>query len=47
MAMGKYAVDCEMRVDYNRLRKERHQRAKDQTNKDDLGAILTWHEANI
>jgi len=28
MALGKYAGDYEMRVDYDRLRKERLQRAK-------------------
>ena len=31
----------------DRLRKERLQRAKDQINKDGLGAIVTWDEANI
>ena len=29
-ALGKYAVDYEIRVDYDRLRKERLQRARDQ-----------------
>ena len=47
MALGKYAVDYEMRVDYDRLRKERLQRAKDRINKDGLGAIVTWDEANV
>jgi len=47
MAFGKYAVDYEMRVDYNRLRSERPQRVKDQMNKDGLGALITWDEANI
>lgn len=47
MAFGKYAVDYEARVDYDRLRKERLQKAKDQLNKDGLGAIITWEEANI
>ena len=47
MAIGKLAVDYEMRVDYDRLRKERLQRAKDQINKDGLGAVVTWDEANI
>jgi len=46
-ALGKYAVDYEIRVDYNRLRRERLQRAKDQINQDGLGAIVTWDEANI
>ena len=47
MALGKYAVDYERRVDYERLRKERLKRAKDQINKAGLGAIVTWDEANI
>jgi len=46
-AFGKYAVDYEQRVDYDRLRRERLQRAKDQINKDGLGAIVTWNDANI
>ena len=46
-AFGKYAVDYETRVDYPRLRRERVQRAKDQINKDGLGALMTWDEANI
>ena len=46
-ALGKYAVDYEMRVDYNRLCRERLQRAKDQINKDGLGSLITWDEANI
>ena len=47
MALGKYAVDYEQRVNYDRLRGERLQRAKDQINKDGLGALITWDEANI
>lgn len=47
MALGKYGVDYEKRVDYDRLRKERLQRGKDQINKEGLGAIVTWDEANI
>jgi Xaa-Pro aminopeptidase len=46
-AFGKYAVDYEQRVDYDRLRKERLQRAMDQINKDGLGAVVTWTDANI
>jgi Xaa-Pro aminopeptidase len=46
-AFGKYAVDYEQRVDYDRLRRERLQRAKDQINQDGLGAIVTWDDANI
>jgi Xaa-Pro aminopeptidase len=47
MALGKYAVDYEKRVDYDRLRRERLERAKDQINRDGLGALVTWDEANI
>ncbi|MBW1643589.1 MAG: aminopeptidase P family protein [Deltaproteobacteria bacterium] len=47
MAFGKYAVDYEERVNYDRLRKERLQRAKDQMKADGMGAIITWNEANI
>ena len=47
MATGKYGVDYEERIDYNRLRSERLQRAKDQINKDGLGALVTWDAANI
>ena len=47
MVLGKYAVDYEQRVDYDRLRKERLYRAKEQINTDGLGAIVTWDEANI
>ena len=47
MAVGKYGVDYEERIDFNRLRSERLQRAKDQINKDGLGAMVTWDAANI
>lgn len=47
MAFGKYAVDYEQRIDYDRLRDERLQRAKDQINKEGLGAFITWDAANI
>ena len=47
MAFGKYGVDYEERINYDRLRAERLQRAKDQLNRDGLGAIITWDEANI
>jgi Xaa-Pro aminopeptidase len=46
-AFGKFAVDYEQRIDYDRLRKERLQRAKDQINRDGLGAVVTWDDANI
>ncbi len=47
MALGKYAVDYEERINYERLRRERLQRAKDQIQAGGLGALVTWDEANI
>jgi Xaa-Pro aminopeptidase len=47
MALGKYAVDYEERVNYERLRQERLSRAKEQIEADGLGALVTWDEANI
>ena len=47
MAFGKYAVDYEQRVDYDRLRRERLRKAKDQMEKDGVGAIVTWDAASI
>ncbi len=47
MALGKYAVDYEERVNYDRLRNERLNKAKEQINEDGLGALVTWDEANI
>lgn len=47
MAFGKYAVDYEQRVNYDRLRKERVQRVKDQMEKDGIGALITFDHANI
>jgi Xaa-Pro dipeptidase len=47
MAFGKYAVDYEERVNYDRLRKERVEKTKEQMEKDGLGAIITFDHANI
>ncbi|MFH0916448.1 MAG: Xaa-Pro peptidase family protein [bacterium] len=47
MALGKYAVDYEQRVDYNRLRKERLEKTKAQMAADGVGAIITWDPDNI
>jgi hypothetical protein len=47
MAPAKYVVDYELRVDHDRLRKETLQRATDQINKNGLGALIPWDEANI
>ena len=42
MALGKYAVDYEQRVDYPRLRRERVARVRAQMEADGIGAIITW-----
>jgi Xaa-Pro aminopeptidase len=47
MALGKYAVDYEERVNYNRLREERLARTKEQMAKSGVGAIITWDADNI
>ncbi|MFA6009982.1 MAG: Xaa-Pro peptidase family protein [Desulfobacteraceae bacterium] len=47
MALGKYAVDYEERINYDRLRRERLDRAKKEINDNGLGALITWDEANI
>ncbi|MFZ5570284.1 MAG: M24 family metallopeptidase [Thermodesulfobacteriota bacterium] len=47
MALGKYAVDYEERVNYDRLRRERLERARAQLNEAGVGALVTWDEANI
>jgi len=47
MALGKYAVDYEQRVNYDRLRGERLAKAKEQLDKSGAGALITWDEANI
>jgi hypothetical protein len=46
-AFRKYAVDYAARVDYERLRYNRVQKATAQIAQDALGALLTWDEANI
>ena len=47
MSFGKYAVDYEQRVNYDRLRKERVQRAKKQMEMDGIGALISFDHANI
>jgi Xaa-Pro aminopeptidase len=47
MALGKYAVDYEERINYDRLRKERLAKAKAELDKSGAGALITWDEANI
>jgi Xaa-Pro aminopeptidase len=42
MTLGTMATDCEIRIDYDKLRKERLSRANDQLKKDGLGALLCF-----
>jgi len=47
MSFGKFAVDYEARIDFERLRKERLEKAKKQMIKDGLGAVITWDADTI
>jgi hypothetical protein len=47
MAFGRYAIDCEQRIDFPRLRPERVARVKTQVKEDGIGAIITWDPDNI
>ncbi len=47
MVFGKHGTDIQEGVNYDRLRKERLQRARDQVNKDGLGALLTCDADSI
>jgi Xaa-Pro aminopeptidase len=42
MTLGTMANDCEMRVDYGKLRSDRLRKANDQLKKDGLGALLCF-----
>jgi len=44
---GRYAVDYEERIDFDRLRRERLERARKAMEEDGLGAIVAWDDANI
>jgi len=45
--MGRYAFDYEERIDFERLREERLERARKAMKEDGLGAIVAWDDANI
>lgn len=47
MVFGKYGTDIEERVNYERLRIERLQKAREQVSKDGLGALVTWDPDSI
>jgi Xaa-Pro dipeptidase len=44
--LGTLATDCEIRIDYDKLRKDRLRKMQEQIKKDDLGALLAFdHDA--
>lgn len=44
--LGTMATDCEIRIDYDKLRKDRLRKTQDQVRKDGLGALLAFdHDA--
>ncbi|MGB9661887.1 MAG: M24 family metallopeptidase [Moorellaceae bacterium] len=47
MAYGKYAVDYEQRINYDRLRRERLERAQQQMKKDGIAAIMSFSADTI
>lgn len=47
MPFGKFAVDYEQRIDFDRLRNDRKEKARAQMEKDGIGAILTFDADNI
>lgn len=47
MTYGTMAVDHEMRIDYDKLRRDRLQKTRDQMEKDGLGALLVYDPDNI
>jgi len=47
MTLGTMATDCEIRIDYDKLRKDRLRKANDQLKKDGLGALLCFDPDSI
>lgn len=47
MTLGTMAVDHEIRIDYDKLRKDRLQKTREQMAKDNLGALLVYDPDNI
>ncbi len=47
MTLGTMAVDHEMRINYDKLRKDRLQKAREQMEKDGLGALLVFDPDNV
>ena len=47
MTLGTMATDCEIRIDYEKLRKDRLKKANEQLKKDRLGALLCFDPDSI
>ena len=47
MTLGTMAVDHEMRIDFEKLRKDRLEKTRAQMKKDGLGSILVFDRDNI
>jgi len=47
MTLGTMAVDYQIRIDYDKLRKDRLQNSRDQMEKDGLGALLCYDPDNV
>lgn len=47
MTLGIMAVDHELRIDYDKLRKDRLQKTREQMEKDGLGALLVYDPDNV
>jgi Xaa-Pro dipeptidase len=47
MTLGTLSTDCEIRIDYAKLRKDRLQKANEQLKKDGLGALLCFDPDSI
>jgi Xaa-Pro aminopeptidase len=47
MTLGTMATDCEIRIDYEKLRKDRQTKMNEQLKKDGLGAVLTFDPDTI
>ena len=47
MTLGTMAVDHEQRIDYDKLRKDRLEKTREQMKKDGLGAVLLFDPDNV
>jgi hypothetical protein len=47
MTLGTMGTDCEIRIDFGKLRRDRLQKAKEQIKKDGLGALLCFDPDSI